>query len=216
MIWQIAYTVTSILQYVMLIEISTIEFKHLIQKSVLNADCKNEWHNRNERTLYPSRCGLCDRQILSMYNSKGGFTVYCHDCWWGDQWSFEDYGQPIDWGRSLIEQWSELRKAVPRLGLVSINSENSRYTNMVADLKDCYLLFASENCENCSYGKLVHDSKDCFDCSFTYDSELCYECVGVRNCYSCRYVLDASDSPRLLVLRWSERVQQCVHEFQFT
>lgn len=163
---------------------------------ILCPQCRmqNRMAYRNERALYPSTCGLCAKSIISIYNSADNFTVYCSDCWWSDKWDSTDYAQDIDWDRSLIEQWNELRRRVPRLALVNMNSENSEYTNMSADNKDCYLLFASENNENCSYGKLVQSSKDCFDCSYTYDSELCYGSVNIRNCYRGIYLADSENS----------------------
>ena len=129
-----------------------------------------------------------------MYKAEDGFTVYCIDCWWNDDWDATDYGRDIDWNHSLIKQWDELRRAVPRLAVSVMNSENCEYTNMIGDNKNCYLLFAAENNENCSYGKLVQDCKDCFDCNFTYSSELCYQCINVCNCYRSMYLDDCTDS----------------------
>ncbi len=149
---------------------------------------------RNERALFAGTCGKCNKAIISLYNPEYGLTVYCQTCWWGDDWDAADYGQEINWDRSLLEQYWEVRKRVPRLALVAMNSENSEYTNMSADNKDCYLLFASENCENCSYGKLIQKCKDCFDNSFLYDSELCYECINCRNCFASTYLQDSQDS----------------------
>ncbi len=154
---------------------------------------QNRMAYRNERALFSTACGLCKKQILSIYNPKHDFVVYCNDCWWRDNWDPADYGKEIDWNRSLIDQWNELRRTVPRLALVNLNSENSEYTNMSADNKDCYLLFAAENNENCSYGKLVQNCKDCFDCSYTYDSELCYGSINIRNCYSSVYLEDCEN-----------------------
>ncbi|EKD79329.1 MAG: hypothetical protein ACD_41C00101G0006 [uncultured bacterium] len=149
---------------------------------------------RNERALYPDECDKCHKAIISLYEPKSHLTVYCQTCWWGDDWDPADYGQDIDWSRSLLEQYLEVRKRVPRLALVAMNSENSGYTNMCADNKDCYLLFAAENNENCSYGKLVQKCKDCFDNCFIYDSELLYECINCRNCYRSIYLQDCQDS----------------------
>ena len=125
---------------------------------------------RNERALYPDECDKCHKAIISLYEPKSHLTVYRQACWWGDDWDPADYGQDIDWSRSLLEQYLEVRKRVPRLALVAMNSENSGYTNMCADNKDCYLLFAAENNENCSYGKLVQKCKHCFHNFFIYYS----------------------------------------------
>ncbi|MBI4407486.1 MAG: zinc-ribbon domain containing protein, partial [Candidatus Kerfeldbacteria bacterium] len=149
---------------------------------------------RNERALFAGTCAQCQKNILSLYQPTDGLTVYCQTCWWGDDWDPVDFGQAIDWNRSFLEQYQEVRRRVPRLALVAMNSDNSDYTNMCADNKNCYLLFASENCENCSYGKLVQKCKDSFDNCFLYDSELCYECINCRNCFQCTYVKDSQDS----------------------
>lgn len=148
---------------------------------------------RNERALFPGECAKCRQKIVSLYNPADGLTVYCQTCWWADDWDATDFGQAIDWDRSLLAQYQEVRKRVPRLALVNINSENAEYTNMSADNKNAYLLFASENCENCSYGKLVQKCKDSFDNCFLYDSELCYECINCRNCFHCTYLQDSQD-----------------------
>lgn len=149
---------------------------------------------RNERTLYPDQCDQCKKNILSLYAPSDNFIVFCADCWWKDSWDSTNYGQAINWERSLLDQYNEIRHRVPRLALVNMKSENSEYTNMTADNKNCYILFAAENNENCSYGKLVQNCRDCFDCNFTYKSELCYECVDIRNCYRCLFLQDCQDS----------------------
>ena len=88
---------------------------------------------RNERALFPDECDKCHKVIISLYEPKSNLTVYCQSCWWGDDWSACDYGQDIDWSRSLLEQYLEVRKRVPRLSLGNMTSENSDYTNLSAD-----------------------------------------------------------------------------------
>ena len=40
---------------------------------------------RNETTLYSGRkCGLCDKSVVSIYNPKSPYTVYCYDCFCSD------------------------------------------------------------------------------------------------------------------------------------
>ncbi|EKD76710.1 MAG: hypothetical protein ACD_43C00014G0001, partial [uncultured bacterium] len=149
---------------------------------------------RNERSLFAGQCAKCQKNILTLYRPEDNFTVYCQTCWWNDDWDATAFGQEIDWHRSLLEQYNEVRRRVPRLALVNMNSENSDYTNMSDGNRSCYLLFAAEQNENCSYGKLVQSCKDCFDNSFIYNSELCYECINVRNCYRSIYLQDCQNS----------------------
>lgn len=149
---------------------------------------------RNERTLFANQCGLCHKNLLSIFNLDSKLMVYCQACWNSDKWDATEYGLDIDWDRSLLQQYQELRRSTPQLALIAVDNENSDYVNGTAYSKNCYLLFASEDCDNCSYGKLVQNSRDCFDSLFVYDSELCYNCINVRNCYRGIYLQDCQDS----------------------
>lgn len=149
---------------------------------------------RNERTLYKRTCDLCNKESVSLYPTGTLFPVYCHKCWWSDQWDSLNFG--IDWDRSrpFLEQFGELKNKIPRIGLLVIDSINSDYTNNAEDNKNCYLLFAAGNNEDCMYGRLVQRCKNALDCDFLYDSELCYECVDTRKSFKCM---------------WGERLQEC-------
>ncbi|OGI59613.1 hypothetical protein A2814_03005 [Candidatus Nomurabacteria bacterium RIFCSPHIGHO2_01_FULL_38_19] len=50
---------------------------------------------RNERTLYKRTCDLCNRSIITIYNPKSPYTVYCNDCFISDKWS--PYSYAIDY-----------------------------------------------------------------------------------------------------------------------
>lgn len=143
---------------------------------------------RNERQLYHRKCDLTGKQIISIHapESEGGrpLKVFDYDEWWSDKWDHLETGRDFDFKRPFFEQFKELQEVTPRLPLMIFNSENSDYTNMAADNKNCYILFAAENCEDCLYGKLVQNCKDCIDCNFIYDSTLCYESVNLVNCYN--------------------------------
>ncbi|MFH0927955.1 MAG: hypothetical protein V1821_00605 [bacterium] len=142
---------------------------------------------RNERTLYQRKCDLCQKTMVAIYPSGTSFPVYCSPCWNGDGWDPKSFGQIYDPARPFFDQIKELQSRVPRVGLVSLTSVNSEYTNNSADNKNCYLLFASENCEDVMYGRLLQRCKFVLDAAFLYDSELCYECVDCRQCYNCLF-----------------------------
>lgn len=150
---------------------------------------------RNERTLHRRACDLCKKDGVSLYSPGTKFPVYCHQCWWGDEWDPMSYGMEYDPKRPFMEQFAELKNKVPRVRLLSINSINSEYENNSSENKNCYLIFAAENNEDCLYGRLVQNCKNSMDCAFLYDSELCYECVDTRKCFKCLY---------------GERLQECV------
>lgn len=150
---------------------------------------------RNERTLRRRPCDLCNKDGISLYGKKTPFPVYCHECWWGDKWDPMSYGTGYDPNKPFMEQFAELKNKVPRVRLLSINSVNSEYENNSSENKNCYLIFAAENNEDCLYGRLIQNCKNSVDCTFLYDSDLCYECVDTRKSFKC-----------LL----GERLQECV------
>src|SRR3989338_7213427 len=52
---------------------------------------------RNETTLYSGRkCGLCAKSIISMYNPKSPYIIYCQDCFYSEKWEPKDYGRDYD------------------------------------------------------------------------------------------------------------------------
>lgn len=150
---------------------------------------------RNERTLYKRPCDLCAKDGVSLYPSGTPFPVYCHKCWWSDSWDPVDYAMDWDKSKPFLQQFAELKNKVPRIGLLVIDSVNSDYTNNAGENKNCYLIFAAENNEDCAYSRLIMKSRMIFDCSSTYESELCYECIDCKGCFKCIY---------------SERLQDCV------
>ncbi|KKS58437.1 MAG: hypothetical protein UV23_C0007G0001, partial [Candidatus Nomurabacteria bacterium GW2011_GWF1_42_40] len=150
---------------------------------------------RNERTLYRRACDLCKKDGISLYTEGAPFPVYCHQCWWGDDWDPLSYALEYNPQKSFLKQLRELRNKVPRVRLLSINSINSEYENNSSENKNCYLIFAAENNEDCLYGRLVQHCKNSMDCDFLYDSELCYECLDTRKSFKCLY---------------GERLQECV------
>lgn len=150
---------------------------------------------RNERTLYSRACDLCKKQIVSIYPAKDfagagtgpKFPVYCPECWWGDSWEGTQFGLDYNPAKPFFEQAKELQTLVPRIGNLAMNCQNSDYTNNTADLKNCYLIYASENDEDCYYGRLIQQCKNVVDCNYTYDSERCYECSDIHNCYGAMF-----------------------------
>ncbi len=149
---------------------------------------------RNERTFYKRLCDLCKKDMISLYEDKSPFLVYCHECWWSDNWDPKSSAQDYDPNKTFFEQFGELQKKVPRIGLMVLNNVRSEYTNGAAENKDCYLIFAADFNEDCLYGRLLQRDKGCVDCAFLHESELCYECIDTRKSFKCMY---------------GERLQEC-------
>src|SRR3989338_7803648 len=94
---------------------------------------------RNERTFYKRPCDLCKKDMISLYEEKSPFLVYCHECWWSDKWDPKSFAQDYDPNKTFFEQYKELQKKVPRLSLMNLNAIRTDYANGTSDNKDCYL-----------------------------------------------------------------------------
>lgn len=140
---------------------------------------------RNERSLYKRTCDLCKKSVISMFKAGVPFPVYCHECWWSDNWNPLDYGRDYDFNTSFFEQFKELQKITPRPSSYSTANLNSEYGNHTAHMKNSYLIFGSWFSENCGYGQTVMESKDCWDCSFVRNCELCF---SSNDCTKCNQV----------------------------
>lgn len=153
---------------------------------------------RNERTLYKRPCDLCKKDMITVYTPESPYTVYCHDCWWSDEWNPKSFAMDYNPDKNFFEQYKELQIKVPRLGMMCLNNVRSDYTNGSAENKDCYLIFAADYNEDCMYGRLLQRDKVCVDCAFIHESELCYECVDCRQCFKCMFSEQCQSSTDLL------------------
>jgi len=149
--------------------------------------------NRNEWSLYKQTCSLCNKNIVSIYNSDYVGPVYCPSCFWSDNWEPRDYARDFDFTRPFFEQFKELRFSVPRLAITNSESVNSEYTNQAQANKDCYLIVASNESENCMYGNWYQNSKNCTDCYMAEKCDLLYECMNCANCFGSSFLQNCSD-----------------------
>lgn len=148
---------------------------------------------RNERHLYHRKCDLSGKTIISNYSPDKAYKVYDQKEWWSDKWNALDYGRDFDFSRPFFEQFAELMKVVPRLSLLSMNNENSDYTNCVTNLKNCYLLFSSDFSQDCYYGDWTQNSRNCIDNYLIDKSELAYECYYSQGIYRSIYIFNSSN-----------------------
>lgn len=140
---------------------------------------------RNETTLYSGReCGLCGKGIISMYNPKSPYTIYCYDCFYSEKWEPRDYAMDYDENKSFLEQFGELLIKVPKittyLSLGAGLNINSEYVNMAGGCKNCYLVFNTSPAEDLMYSRGVRYGNDSSDIYFGTKFERCYECVNVQ------------------------------------
>ncbi len=144
---------------------------------------------RNDRKLFERTCDKSGNKLISMYPSGTKTAVYDREIWWSDEWDPKDYGQAFDFTRPFFEQFYELDQKVPHAHTIAFDTDNSRYTNSNAFVRNCYLCFTGNYLEDSFYCYNAEKSKDCMDCLFVYDSELAYESVHSSNCYNTAYAL---------------------------
>ncbi len=140
---------------------------------------------RNETNLYSGRtCALCNKSVLSMYNPKSPYTIYCYDCFYSEKWDSKDYFVEYDETKPFIPQFKELLEKVPKiatyLSLSLGQNVNSNYVNMASGCKNCYLIFNSGPAEDVFYSRGVKHVKDSSDIYFGTKSDRCYESVNIQ------------------------------------
>ncbi|MBI4225435.1 MAG: hypothetical protein HY617_03835 [Candidatus Sungbacteria bacterium] len=131
--------------------------------------------------LYHRICGLCKQPFITNYHPDAPFVVYCPQCWWSDKWDARDYGRDYDFSKPFFEQFRELWKSVPLIGLaVDLDTaQNSPYNNYAGKVKDSYLLSQTDEVEDCAYGVYVFRSKSTYDCSLIQQCDTCYDSAHI-------------------------------------
>lgn len=136
------------------------------------------------------KCAHTGTDMISAYSPDAPWPVFSSDAWYGDTWDQLSTGRDFDFSRPFFAQLKELQAAAPHLGLMSVNNENCPYVNMGWDSKNCYMCFDFGQSESCYYCEATYHTKDSVDNSFTSESELCYECVGVNKCFHSIFLED--------------------------
>ena len=149
---------------------------------------------RNERKLYSRKCGLCKKNMVTIYSSDKPYVTYCNDCWWGDQWSPLDYGHEFDFTRPFFEQFEDLMKTVPLIGLWNGRAENAEFNNNCFSLKNSYMCFNTDFGQNNYYCYISEYNDDVVDCAYMHKSQLSYECLDSRNIYHCFFSRELENS----------------------
>ncbi len=151
---------------------------------------------RNEKSLFKNECKKCGEQVISVFPKDSGVTVYCRPCWWSDSWDGLEWGINFDNSKNFFSQIKSLLYVTPLLNLFGSYTSliNSEYTNMVSNLKNCYMITHSDYSENCFYGSVVENCKDSVDNTMLNNSQLCCGNVDCQKCYQAMYSVDCADS----------------------
>lgn len=145
---------------------------------------------RNERNYYRRTCDLCKKSIIAVYPADAPFPVYCHKCWWSDNWDPLSYGKDFDFTKTFFEQYRDFKNTVPALSVQNddgAGSVNCEWSYDWAFSKNCYLGACGWYVENGSYMYCANYDKDVVDIWDSNNSELLYEAVLCERCYGSKY-----------------------------
>jgi len=171
--------------------------KYLIPAPILCPDCRQQRRLsfRNERKLYKRKCDFSRKDIISMYSPDKPFKVYEQNIWWSDKWDALNYGPEdgIDFSKSFFEQFNELMKKVPKISLITMEQENSDYSNFSAWNKDSYLIFTSAKNESIFYSNRAWNSNHSMDCSSIENCNHSYQLIDCKNCNNSSFLINCFD-----------------------
>ncbi len=140
---------------------------------------------RNETTLYSGRkCELCLKSIVTMYNPKSPYKVYCHECFYSDKWNPMDYKLDFNFEKPFLDQFKELLESVPKITTYATSGDgpniNSEYINMASGCKNCYLVFNTSPAEELMYSRGVRQGNFSSDIYFGTSFENSYESINIQ------------------------------------
>ena len=213
----------------------TAPFKRSLQFPIppptLCPDCRQQRRLsfRNERKLYKRKCDATWKDIISIYSPDKPYTVYHQDYWWSDSWNPMKYGREFDFARSAFEQFWELMKEVPRLGLfVEKTVENGEYSNDTWHSKDIYFTFNGWSGECLYYCDAFFNTKNCVDCDWIIqweNSYFSYKCTSIThsfylffssNCNDSSYLDDCQGCSFCTLCVWMMNKKHCFQNQQYS
>lgn len=148
----------------------------------------------NQRLLYKSICGYCKKSIISMYDSKTPFPVWCVKCHLSDVWDGRDYGIEYDFSKTFFEQFKELKYSIPHRSLDQNerNGEGCDYSNLCYTSKDVYLSFDTIASEHIKYSSHVFKlNKNCMDSLLIKANDKGYELVQAISNYNSSFLIES-------------------------
>lgn len=171
---------------------------------------KNRLCFRNDRSLYKRTCDATGDTIVSIYHENVPFPVYKPDYWYSDSWDPLSYGREFDFSRPFFDQFHELQIAVPRLGVLNVQGENSDYCNTCFHNKDSYLVFGGDLNQEVLYGTLCMRNRVCVDVDYSNDCELCYETCDALTGYHCQYAFNSKNCSDCYYIEECIGCQDCI------
>ncbi len=143
---------------------------------------------RHNRTVHKIKCARCNVEVFSIYDSSSKFPVYCPTCWWSDAWDAQEYAIDVDFSKSFLLQFRELRNRVPVASSWRRNSVDCEYCITEIDSKRCYFCYGPFRSEDCMYGFGPIMSKRCVDSDAGMNMSDSYGCYSSDSIYRCQFV----------------------------
>lgn len=183
---------------------------------------------RNEKNLYKRKCDLCGKSGVFVFPEDSKFPVYCVDCFWSDKWDPLSFGRDYDFSKSFFEQFKELMEAVPKMGLLQLNNENSEFNTFLAYSKNVYMSPGGYFLEDSVYARKSQYSKDLLNCYLIDHCELvngslnltnCYNCKSAfncKNCSDCFYMVDSIGCNDCFMCGGMSKKKYCVKNQQYS
>lgn len=138
---------------------------------------------RNESHMLQKRDALRGELTFSNFSEASPLQIYQPDDWYSDSWDPLSYGRDYDFSKPFFAQFAELLHAVPVPSRIIDGSENCDYCINLGWGRNCYLSAASSYSQDCAYVISDNGSRDTLDCRMTKGCELCYDGLGLTNCY---------------------------------
>jgi len=165
---------------------------------------------RNERTLYHRKCDATGKDIITMFAPEQPLLVYERDYWWSDNWDQLASGRDYDFSKPFFQQFRDLFEKAPLPNLANSNAINSEYGNHNADIKNCYLVYASFGNEDLAYCYGMVDCKNSFDIYLGMNFIQCYDDVLGSGFNRVFFSYDSDDSVNCAFLHACKNMIDCL------
>lgn len=144
-----------------------------------------------------------------MYPAKAPFPVYCHDCWFSDNWDPMRYGRDYDFSKNFFAQFDELQQVVPRIALQVENMANSDYSNQALECKNCYLVISALGNEDSMFSYRLLYSRNVLDSFAITKCEIVYQGLMGRESSNIFFSRGFADSHELYFCEEPRGSQYC-------
>ena len=133
-------------------------------------------------------------KVLAFFDENNPVAVYDDAYYRSDVWDAAAFDREYDPRRPFLEQFAQLRSAVPHQTLnLDPQSVGCEYTSSGRGSKNCYYVAVPFYAENLQYGSSGIRSKDSLEFLELDNSEWCFDSVRVENSYGCISCIDSSN-----------------------